>query len=80
MFINVHILHYGDYAKQHQMVQQLLADMAIGVELSRLSYLRAAWETDQKRRATYYASISKAYSCDIANKIVSDAVQVPQRS
>lgn len=31
----------------HQAVAFMLADMAIGVETSRLAYYRAAWETDQ---------------------------------
>lgn len=56
----------------------MLADMAIGIETSRLAWMRAAWETDQGRRNTYYASIAKAHAGDVANKCATDAVQVKQ--
>lgn len=54
----------------------MLADMAIGIETSRLAWQRAAWEVDQGRRNTYYASIAKALGADVANKCATDAVQV----
>lgn len=46
------------------------------VELARMSYQRAAWEIDNGRRNTYYASISKAFAGDIANQVATDAVQI----
>ena len=61
---------------QYQAVSQMLADMAIGVEASRLLCYRGAWEADQGRRNTYYASLAKALSSDVANKSAADAVQV----
>ena len=54
----------------------MLADMAIGIESSRLCCYRAAWEYDQGRRNTYYASIAKALASDVAMKTTTDAVQV----
>lgn len=54
----------------------MLADMAIGIEASRLLVYRGAWEADQGRRNTYYASLAKALASDVANKSASDAVQV----
>lgn len=54
----------------------MLADMAIGIEAARLTYMKAAFEVDQGRRNSYYASISKAYAADVANKCATDAVQV----
>lgn len=50
--------------------------MAMKVELARMAYQRAAWEVDQGRRNTYYASIAKAFAGDIANQVASDAVQI----
>ena len=50
--------------------------MAIGVETARLATYRAAWEIDQGRRNTYYASIAKCLAGDVANKSATDAVQV----
>lgn len=61
---------------QHQAVAFMLADMAIGVESARLATLRSAWEIDQGRRNTFYASIAKALAGDVANKCAADAVQV----
>ena len=54
----------------------MLADMCIGVESARGITMRCAWEIDQGRRNTYYASIAKAYAGDVANKCATDAVQV----
>lgn len=67
---------FGRSIADHQAVAFILADMAINVETARLAWLRAAWEYDQGRRNTYYASIAKAFAGDIANKAATDAVQV----
>ena len=61
---------------EHQAVSTLLADMAIGIEASRLCVYRSAWEVDQGRRNSYMASIGKALASDVANKSATDAVQV----
>ncbi|XP_023405241.1 medium-chain specific acyl-CoA dehydrogenase, mitochondrial isoform X4 [Loxodonta africana] len=67
---------FGKPLVEHQAISFLLAEMAMKVELARLSYQRAAWETDCGRRNTYYASIAKAFAGDIANQVASDAVQI----
>ncbi|XP_013787803.1 medium-chain specific acyl-CoA dehydrogenase, mitochondrial-like isoform X2 [Limulus polyphemus] len=67
---------FGKFISEHQAVQFMLAEMTIGVETSRLAYLRAAWEIDQGRRNTYWASIAKALASDVANKCATDAVQI----
>jgi len=54
----------------------MLAEMAIGIETSRLIVHRSAWEIDVGRRNTYYASIAKAWAADVANKCATDAVQI----
>jgi len=66
----------GKPIAEHQAVAFMLADMAIGVETARLATQRAAWEIDQGRRNTYYASIAKALAGDVANKCATDAVQI----
>jgi len=58
----------GKPISNHQAVAFLLADMAIGVETARLAVWKSAYEIDQGRRNTYYASIAKAYSSDVANR------------
>ena len=60
----------------HQAVAFMLADMAIGLETSRLITYKSALEIDEGRRNTYYASIAKAYASEVANKSAADAVQV----
>ncbi|KAM7400215.1 hypothetical protein PAMA_004760 [Pampus argenteus] len=67
---------FGKVIAEHQAVSFLLAEMAMKVELARMGYQRAAWEVDNGRRNTYYASIAKAFAGDIANQVASDAVQV----
>ncbi|XP_047644581.1 medium-chain specific acyl-CoA dehydrogenase, mitochondrial isoform X2 [Phacochoerus africanus] len=67
---------FGKLLAEHQGISFLLADMAMKVELARLSYQRAAWESDSGRRNTYYASIAKAFAADVANQLATDAVQV----
>ena len=67
---------HGSRIANHQAVAFMLAEMVIGVETSRLAWMRSAWEIDQGRRNTYYASIAKAWAGDVANKCAADAVQV----
>lgn len=59
-----------------QAVSFILAEMAMETELGRLAWMRAAWEVDQGRRNTYYASIAKGFAGDAANRAASNAVQV----
>ena len=67
---------FGVPIATHQAVSTMLADMAIGIETARLAYYLSAYETDQGRRNSYYASIAKAHSSEIANKAATDAVQI----
>ncbi|KAL5012183.1 hypothetical protein ScPMuIL_010734 [Solemya velum] len=67
---------FGKFICEHQAVAFMLADMAIGVETSRMAVQRSAWEVDQGRRNTYYASIAKCLAGDVANKCAADAVQI----
>ncbi|KAK7023522.1 hypothetical protein SK128_002326 [Halocaridina rubra] len=50
--------------------------MAMETELSRLAWMKGAWEVDKGRRNSYFASIAKAFSADAANKAASNAVQI----
>ena len=54
----------------------MLANMAIGAEASELLTYRSAWENDQGRPNTYYASIAKALAADVAMECTTNAVQV----
>ncbi|XP_035206754.1 medium-chain specific acyl-CoA dehydrogenase, mitochondrial-like [Stegodyphus dumicola] len=67
---------FGHKIAEHQAVQFILAEMAIGIEVSRMAWMRAAWQTDNGERNTYFASIAKALAADVANKCATDAVQI----
>lgn len=68
---------FGTPIVNHQAVAFMLADMAIGVELSRLAWMRSAWAVDNNTPdKSILASIAKCYASDVANRIASDAVQV----
>jgi acyl-CoA dehydrogenase len=60
----------------HQAVQFMLADMAIGIDAARLLVWRAASMADQGLRNTREAAIAKALAADVAMKVTTDAVQV----
>jgi len=66
----------GTVIANHQAIAFLLADMAIGVDASRHLVWRAAYEFDQGRKNTFYASMAKALAGDTAVKNAVDAVQV----
>ena len=57
----------------HRVVAFMLADMAMGVEASRL---KSDWEIDNGKQNTYMASIAKAMASEVYNKSAADAVQV----
>lgn len=67
---------FGSKIANYQAIQFMLADMASGVELSRLMVRKSAWELDQGRRNTYYASIAKSFASDVCNKNATDCVQI----
>jgi len=67
---------FGVPILNHQAVSFMLADMAIGIESSRLCYMKAGWQADNGIRNTYMASIAKCLAGDVCNKAATDAVQI----
>ncbi|KAG5334699.1 ACADM protein, partial [Acromyrmex charruanus] len=68
---------FGKPIAEHQVIAFMLADMTIGVETSRMAWMKAAWAADKNlSNATMLASIAKCYCSDVANKCATDAVQV----
>ncbi len=59
-----------------QAVQFKLADMAVGVELARNQYMKAAWLKDRDRKHTFEATVAKLYASEVLEKTASDAVQI----
>jgi len=60
----------------HQAVSFMIADMAMGIEAARGLVHKSAYEIDQGRRNTVFASMAKCFAGDHANKVAADAVQV----
>ncbi|MEM7607615.1 MAG: acyl-CoA dehydrogenase family protein [Myxococcota bacterium] len=67
---------FGVPIAQHQMVQKLVADMAIKYEATRLLVQKAAWMIDSGNTNAVVASYSKAFGADAAMEVATDAVQV----
>lgn len=66
----------GSRLDQHQAVAFMLADMATGIEAARLLTYKSAYEIDQGRSNTMFASMAKLFASEHCQKVVSDAVQI----
>jgi len=67
---------FGQPIAQHQMVQAMIAEMAMKYEATRLLVHKAAWLIDKGSRNSLVASFSKAFGADSAMATATDAVQV----
>jgi len=67
---------FGVPIAEHQLVQAMLAEMAIGAEATRLLYQKAAWNLDNGVRDPIVSSYAKAYGADTAMQSALDCVQV----
>ena len=67
---------FGTAIANHQLVQWMIAEMAIRVEATRLLYQKAAWNLDSGVRDPIVSSFAKAYGADSAMQAAVDAVQV----
>jgi acyl-CoA dehydrogenase len=67
---------FGVPIGQHQLVQAMLAEMAIRYEATRLLYMKAAASLDRGVRDPIVSSYAKAFGADSAMQTTIDAVQV----
>jgi acyl-CoA dehydrogenase len=67
---------FGVPISEHQLVQAMLAEMAISTEATRLLYQKAAWNLGNGVRDPIVSSFAKAYGADRAMQTAIDAVQV----
>jgi acyl-CoA dehydrogenase len=67
---------FGVPIGQHQLIQAMIADMAIRLEATRLLYLKAAYNLDKGVRDPIVSSYAKAFGADAAMQTTVDAVQV----
>ena len=61
---------------EHQLVKEMIANMAAGYEYSRLLWMKAGWLRNQGKRSTRETSLAKWIACWEAEKASADAVQV----
>lgn len=59
-----------------QLVQAMIAEMAMHIEAARLMVYKACWLKDQGLPYTKASAIAKCFASDIAMKVTTDAVQV----
>lgn len=59
-----------------QAIQFKLADMALAVDLARLSTYRAAWLIDSERPFKQEAAMAKLYATEAALRVVDEALQI----
>jgi acyl-CoA dehydrogenase len=67
---------FGVPIASHQLVQWMIAEMAIRAEATRLLYLKAAWNLDHGVRDPIVSSFAKGFGADAAMATATDAVQV----
>jgi glutaryl-CoA dehydrogenase (non-decarboxylating) len=67
---------FGKEIGRHQLVQQMIANMEAGLQMSRLLVYRAGYLKNQGKRNTRETSLAKWIACDFANKAADDAVQI----
>jgi acyl-CoA dehydrogenase len=67
---------FGVPIGEHQLVQAMLAEMAIRLEATRLLYQKAAWSLDRGVRDPLVSSLAKAFGADSAMQTAVDAVQI----
>jgi acyl-CoA dehydrogenase len=67
---------FGVPIAQHQLVQAMIADMAIRIEATSLLVRKAAWNLDKGIRNPIVSSYAKAFGADSAMQTATDAVQI----
>ena len=67
---------FGQPIASFQMVQAMVADMAIKVETARLMVQKVCWMRDQGMNFTKEAAMAKCYAADVAMQVTTDAVQI----
>lgn len=67
---------FGRLIAEHQLVKEMIGEMAVNYQAARLLYLNAGWQKNQGRTATRATSAAKLFACEAAEKAASNAVQI----
>jgi alkylation response protein AidB-like acyl-CoA dehydrogenase len=71
-----HRKQFGRPISEFQAIQHKLADMATGIEASRLLTYRAAWMKDRGDRVTKESAMAKLFASETAVHVAGEALQV----
>lgn len=69
-------VQFGKPIASFQLVQAMLADMAMQIEAARLLVYKACWMKDQGLPYSQESAIAKCFASDTAMKVTVDAVQI----
>jgi len=70
-------VQFGKHISSFQVIQHMLADMAIQIEAARaLVYSVARYIDSKPREFSQYAAMAKTFASDTAMRVTTDAVQV----
>ncbi len=67
---------FGRFISEFQAIQHKLADMATGIEASRLLVMQAAWKKDRGETVTRESAMAKLFASEVAVEVCGEAVQV----
>jgi len=67
---------FGRRIGEHQLVQEMIAQMAANYEIARLLYLRAGWMKNMGLRNTRETSLAKWFATEAAVRAALDAIQI----
>lgn len=67
---------FGKPIGGHQSIANMIADMEVGIETSRLMIYKAAWLKDQGKPYTKEAAVAKLYASEVSEKVCRDAIQI----
>ena len=67
---------FGREIGRFQLVQQMIANMHLGIETSRLLVHKASWLKNQGLRSTRETSLAKWHACNVALKSAEDAIEI----
>lgn len=67
---------FGKPIAEHQLVKEMIGEMAVNYQAARLLYLQAGWHKNQGKTATRATSAAKLFACEAAERAASSAVQI----
>ncbi len=67
---------FGQPIASFQMIQSMIADMAMRIEAARMLVYKACWMRDQGMEFSKEAAMAKCYAADTAMEVTTNAVQI----